>query len=311
MRACNNPHEMIRKRRLGRTRLDVSELALGTVELGMAYGIHAERPSEKGASALLHHALDAGINLLDTARAYGDAEAIIGRNLAGRRKEYVLLSKVPVGTAEAVESAVNQSLIQLRTECIDVMLVHCGYDATPDQDTVDALVNCRSAGKLRFLGASVYGESAALACINEDWCECVEIAYSMLDRRPERTTLQKAADHDTGVIARSVLLKGSLTPRCSSLPDEFKPLKSAVAQVVEAARSAMSELPDHAYRYVLNHPAVASALVGTSSIHELDVAVAATNVTIDADFVGRLRKLPPLSEEWLNPGRWPRVNGIC
>src|SRR5262245_19395019 len=171
---------MVRKRRLGRTGLEVSEISLGTVELGMAYGIEATKPTENEAAALLHQALDLGINLLDTARAYGDAEAIIGRNLAGRRDEYVLLSKVPAGGRESVQGMVEESLRELRTDHIDIMLVHCGYGAAPGADTVSALLTCKSAGKLRYLGASVYGEEAALTSIENEWCDCIEIAYSAL-----------------------------------------------------------------------------------------------------------------------------------
>jgi aryl-alcohol dehydrogenase-like predicted oxidoreductase len=193
---------MVRKRRLGRTGLEVSEISLGTVELGMAYGIEvAAKPSEREAAALLHEALNLGVNLLDTARAYGDAESIIGRNLADRRAEYVLLSKVPVGTRENVEATVEQSLRALRTDRIDIMLVHCGYGVTPDEDTIASLAECKRAGKLRYLGASVYGETTARASMEESWCDCVEIAYSVLDRRPETETLSQAAERGVGVIA--------------------------------------------------------------------------------------------------------------
>src|SRR5262245_44496662 len=131
---------MVRKRRLGRTGLEVSEISLGTVEIGMAYGIEAAKPSESEAAALLTEALDLGANLLDTARAYGDAEGIIGRHLVDRRDEYVLLSKVPVGKRDIVQTTVEQSLRQLRTDHIDIMLVHCGYGVVPDEDTIASLV---------------------------------------------------------------------------------------------------------------------------------------------------------------------------
>ena len=97
---------MLRRRRLGRTSLQVSEIALGTVELGLDYGIPSGdhvRPNEAAAARLLHRALDLGINLIDTARAYGDSEAIIGQALHDRRDEIILASKVvcpPPGTLD-------------------------------------------------------------------------------------------------------------------------------------------------------------------------------------------------------------------
>jgi aryl-alcohol dehydrogenase-like predicted oxidoreductase len=303
---------MVRRRRLGRTGLEVSEISLGTAELGMTYGIHASKPTETEAAALLHQALDQGINLLDTARAYGDAEAIIGRNVGGRRNEYILLSKVAAAGRDTVREMVDWSLRELRTDRIDIMLVHCGYGAAPDADTVSALVACQSAGKLRCLGASVYGEQAALAFIDAEWCECVEIAYSALDRRPEAAVLQRAAERDTGVIARSVLLKGALTPRSSLLPDAFRQLTDGAARVLAAMGVGSTELPGYAYRYALGHPAVASALVGASQPCELKAAIeAAQEGPLDGDVVMRIRNLPLLGEEWLNPGRWPAVDSIC
>jgi aryl-alcohol dehydrogenase-like predicted oxidoreductase len=303
---------MVRKRRLGRTGLEVSEISLGTVELGMAYGIGASKPNEHEAAALLHGALDLGINLLDTARAYGDAEVVIGRNLAHRRNEYILLSKVAAGGPNKVRDMVEQSLRELRTDRIDIMLVHCGSGAVPDADTIGALLVCKGAGKLRYIGASVYGEQPAVDSIEAEWCDCIEIAYSALDRRPEATTLQRAAARDTGVIARSVLLKGALTARSSALPREFQPLTQEVDRVVAATSDNAGDLPNYAYRYVLGHPAIASALVGTSKIGELEAAVrAAKDGPLDAGTMGRIRALPCLGEEWLNPGRWPAVETVC
>lgn len=303
---------MVSKRRLGRTGLQVSEISLGTVELGMAYGIGAAKPSENEASALLHRALDLGINLLDTARAYGDAEAVIGRNLAHRRNEYVLLSKVSAGGRQSVQSMVEQSLLELRTDHIDILLVHCGYGAVADSDTVAALLACKTSGKLRYLGASVYGEQAALDSIEAAWCDCVEIAYSALDRRPEAATLQQAAIRDTGVIARSVLLKGALTPRSSVLPQAFRPLTLEVDRVIAATGGNAACLPAYAYRYVLSHAAIGSALVGTSKIGELEAAVqAASEGPLDAETIVRIRNLPGMGEDWLNPGRWPAAEAVC
>jgi 1-deoxyxylulose-5-phosphate synthase len=277
------------------------------VELGLAYGIDAGKPSEQDAARLLHQALDLGVNLIDTARAYGDAEAIIGRHLAGRREEYILLSKVQSGPAAG--EAVERSLRELRTDRIDIMLIHCGADALPDPDTAAALLECRAAGRVRFAGASVYGEAAALAAIESDWCDCVEIAYNVLDRRPERRTLARAAERGTGVVVRSVLLKGALTPRILTLPETFEPLRNAAGQAsrpVPDRPGDLSCLPELAYRFVLGHPAVHSALVGTAQIAELEAALRyAAGGPLQSEIAEHIRGLPILGEEWLNPGKWP------
>jgi aryl-alcohol dehydrogenase-like predicted oxidoreductase len=274
----------------------------------MAYGIGASKPGESAAAALLHGALDLGINLIDTARAYGDAEAIIGRHLADRRDEYFLLSKVAAGGQDRVRQLVEESLRNLNTDRIDIMLVHCGHGAEPDPDTVAALLACQASGKLRYLGASVYGERAALASLESEWCDCVEIAYSALDRRPQAATLPQAAARERGVIARSVLLKGALTSRASALPPAFRPL----TEEVERLAAITGDLPTSAYRYVLSHPAIGSALVGASQLSEVEAAVKAANQgPLDADTLRRIRELPRLGEDWLNPGRWPAAEVVC
>src|SRR5215472_2980852 len=99
----------MRYRPLGRTGFNVSEISLGTVEIGMAYGIaedgESPPPDEAEASKLLHGALDFGVNLIDTARAYGESETIIGRALRDRRKEFFLVSKVPSYQDQRLDSA--------------------------------------------------------------------------------------------------------------------------------------------------------------------------------------------------------------
>src|SRR5262249_36978880 len=124
---------------LGRTGLRVSALALGTVELGMDYGIAMPgeygRPAESEAIRLIHAALDAGITLIDTARAYGESEAVIGRALRGRREQAVLATKVrtqredgatPDGAElrRIMEQALETSLHLLQTDYIDIWQVH-------------------------------------------------------------------------------------------------------------------------------------------------------------------------------------------
>jgi aryl-alcohol dehydrogenase-like predicted oxidoreductase len=122
-------------RRLGRTELMVSEISLGTVEIGLDYGIgpdgEARRPPESEAARLLHRALDLGVNFIDTAPAYGESEAIIGRALKGRRQDFVICSKVlshadqPHGALwEKVTASVEASLRALDTEVIDIMMIH-------------------------------------------------------------------------------------------------------------------------------------------------------------------------------------------
>jgi aryl-alcohol dehydrogenase-like predicted oxidoreductase len=310
----------MRYRRLGRTGFDVSEISLGTVEIGMAYGIaesgQAAPPDEAEAAKLLHSALDLGVNLIDTARAYGEGEAIIGRALRDRRREFVLVSKVlsyqdqnldSASLRERITGSVHRSLSLLQTDYIDVMMIHSApIEVIERGEALSILLDLKRQGLVRAVGASVYGEEAALAAIAGGACDCLQIAYSVLDRRPESRVLAAALGSDVGLVARSVLLKGALTERSRLLPDALASLKSAIEKMDALAAREKILLPELAYRYVLSQPLLQTALVGASSASELRQAVDfAGQGPLPPGLVGEIRCLAMPDEFYLNPGNWP------
>ncbi|MEN9934129.1 MAG: hypothetical protein RLZZ387_708 [Chloroflexota bacterium] len=303
-------------RRLGRTGLQVSEIALGTVELGLDYGIPSGdhlRPSYAEAEALLHRALDLGINYIDTARAYGESEAVIGRALCGRRRAFVLASKVvlPPGVdddqlRQSIVDSVSASLKALRTDTIDLLQVH---SATAEQirrgAVTAALEDLRRAGLIRYLGATTYGEEAALAVIEDGRFDCLQVAYNLLDRRLEQHVLPLAQQADIGVVVRSVLLKGVLTHRAGALPDALEELRSAAARLDAIAAAEGVSLPALAYRFVLDHAAVSAALVGTAHIAELELACSYAELLPAAQrLFERARAVSVHDVRLLDPSAW-------
>ena len=306
-------------RRLGRTDLRISAISLGTVELGLDYGIpdggHT-RPDEARAAQLLNRALDLGINFIDTARAYGTSEGIIGRALHARRNEYFLATKVGLpreGELSAnalrahVETSIHTSLRELRTDHVDVLMFHSApTDWHQRDDVLACLQRAQAAGQTRFVGASVYGASAALNAINDGSWDCLQIAVNALDRQMEQTVLPLAAQRDVGMVVRSVLLKGALTHRHAQLPIALADLKGAVQSLMSAAKIEPGELPALAYRYALAQTGVATALVGTAQLAELEAGVACAGLPpLSADVVQAIRAITLAHPEQLNPATWP------
>ena len=306
-------------RRLGRTNLQVSEISLGTVELGMDYGIPMQgahrQPSEAGAARLLNRALDLGINLIDTAPAYGESEAIIGRALKSRRSEYILATKISsvswedyTGTElrEQVEASIAESLRTLQTDIIDLLYIH---NATPELiqrgEIVEIMQRAREAGYARFIGTTTYGEAAPLAVLEDDRFDCIQVAYNLLDRQFEERVLPLAKENDVGVVIRSVLLKGALAYRYAHLPEELRELRTAVEGIHSLCGAQDSSLPELAYRFVLAHPAVSTALVGTGRSHELQEIVSFSGrAPLSSERFDDIREII-VSPEQLNPGTWP------
>lgn len=306
-------------RRLGCTGFATSEIALGTVELGMEYGIStagAPRwPSEKDAEQILNKALDLGINFIDTARVYGTSEAIIGRVLKGRRDEFFLASKVQCQESRSsqngtlrnrITSSVHQSLKALQTDVIDLMQIHSApVELIQSSEATGVLKELQEAGQIRFLGVTVYGEEAAMTAIDTGVFDCIQLAYNLLDRAPAARVLPAAQAEDIGVIARSVLLKGALTCRHRHLPETLMELKSAVERTAAIAEKQSLSLPELAFRFVLRQSAVSTALIGAASVEELESAVNYSSRDSLAD--GILKEIESICidrPEQLNPANW-------
>lgn len=285
----------------------------------MEYGIPAggvlAAPSGKEAGQILNRALDLGINYIDTARAYGNSEVVIGQALKGRRKEFILASKVlcqanpaspSASLRDRIVSSVQDSLAALQTDVIDIMQFHsASVELIRAGEAVAILQELQAAGLIRFIGVTVYGEEAAVEAIRTGAYDCIQLAYNALDVAPELRVFPEAGAGDVGVTARSVLLKGALSYRYRYLPESLSDLRSAVERIAAAAENRSMSLPELAFRFVLGQPGVSSALVGASSVEELESAVSfADRGPLPADILAEIRAIHVGCPEQLNPANW-------
>jgi 1-deoxyxylulose-5-phosphate synthase len=307
-------------RTLGRTGLQVSEIGLGTVELGLDYGVPVAgehlRPSEEQAARLLNRALDLGVNFIDTARAYGASEEIIGRAFKGRRDDYILASKLaPIREAgqsdqelrEQVKVSIAESLHMLQTDVIDLLqLHHTPVDVVKSGRVLAAAREAQRSGAVRFIGASTYGEDAPLAVLESGGYDTLQVAYNLADRTLEEKVLPLAQQQGVGIIVRSVLLRGVLTHRYTYLPNQLADLKSAISRLSSLVGAEVSSLPEMAYRFVLANSAVSTALVGTARIEELKSALAfADKGRLPPALVAAIREINVSDRSQLIPSNWP------
>ena len=310
-------------RTLGKTGLQVSALALGTVELGLDYGIAARgefgRPSEKAATRLVHAALDAGINFVDTARAYGDSERVLGKALAGQRDKAIVATKVdprPPANVEwsdadirrIMQESLETSLRLLGTDHVDIWMIHSIDAALLDRSAVLAEVfdDARRRGQIGWTGASFYGTALPEEALERDLFDVIQIAYSVLDQRPSERVLPLADQRGVGVVARSVLLKGALTERAEYLPARLEPLRAHSRQF----RELITEWGGHvtpaqgAIAFALAQPQIDTVLVGARTESELREDLAALDLALTDSDLERLGALAIEDEEMLNPSTW-------
>lgn len=275
------------QRAIGHTHLAVSVLALGTVSLGLQYGIAKEGlppPPEADGIALIHHALDHGINFLDTARAYGTSEQVVGRALAGR--EALIATKAGCLDKDGaplrgdllrrhVRESLETSLRLLNRRSVALFMAHSAPLALLQAgEIVPLLCQLRDEGLVRAVGASTYGDEAALLAMDQG-VDALQIAYSLFDQRMADVVLPKAQAQGVGIIVRSVYLKGAVTERAEDLPSHLGALKAASREYRQAVAEMGLRPAEAALRFVLSRPDVSSVLVGVRTIAELDEALSA------------------------------------
>ncbi|HET6369366.1 MAG TPA: aldo/keto reductase, partial [Pseudomonadales bacterium] len=195
------------RRRMGKTEMDASVLGFGGSEIGY------QRVSAKTVARLLGGALDAGLNVIDTAECYEDSEELIGKALGERRREVYLFSKCGHARAEARSDwrpgallrSIERSLSRLATDHLDLIQLHsCGLEVLQRGDAITALESARSRGWTRYIGYSGDGEAARWA-VESGRFDTLQTSVSIADQEAIELTLPAARKAGLGVIAKRPL----------------------------------------------------------------------------------------------------------
>lgn len=202
---------LLEKRILGKTGLEVTPLGLGTAEIGFM-GL-----SQPECDRVLNGALDAGLNVIDTAACYADSEKKIGAAISDRRDDYILVSKCghhvgkddpPEWTPEVIRLSAERSLRRLKTDRLDVLLLHsCAKNRLANDDMIAALQKCKTDGLTRFIGYSGDND-AAIAATGMDVFDCMETSVSLCDQQVIDGALQGAKSANLGVFVKRSLANG-------------------------------------------------------------------------------------------------------
>ena len=311
-------------RTLGRTGVQVSSLCLGAMMFG-EWG----NPDHEDSIRIIHRALDAGVNFVDTADVYsaGESEEIVGRALAGgRREDVVLATKAHNQMGEDrnrrgnsrrwLVVAVEDSLRRLGTDYIDLYQMHRPDPSTDIEETLAALTDLQRAGKIRYFGSSTF---PAHEIVESHWVAerrglgrfvTEQPPYSILARGIEADVLPVTQQFDMGVLSWSPLAGGWLSGRYRkgaelptstraeripgrwdlSLPANQRKLE-LVFELESVAEDAGVSLIELAIGFVLRHPGVTSAIIGPRTADHLDSQLSAADVTLADDVMDRIDEL--------------------
>ncbi|MFJ9116911.1 aldo/keto reductase [Streptomyces sp. NPDC102394] len=301
-------------RTLGRTGVQVSTLALGAMNFG-AIG----NTTQDEATAIVDAALEAGVNLIDTADMYsaGGSEEMVGKAIAGRRDDIVLATKatMPMGdernhrgsSRRWLVTALEDSLRRLGVDHVDLYQIHRWDPTTSDEETLSALTDLQRAGKIRYFGSSTF---PAHRIVQAQWAArehhlgryvTEQPSYSILQRGVEAHVLPVAEEYGLGVLVWSPLASGWLTGavrrggdvttnRSALMPERFdlslphnRARLDAVERLAEIADEAGLTLIQLALGFVTAHPAVTAALIGPRTLDHLRSQLAAADTVLSAD----------------------------
>jgi aryl-alcohol dehydrogenase-like predicted oxidoreductase len=318
---------MIRKRPFGRTGLEVSELGYGAWGIGGTQWVDSDDPTSLAA---LHAAFEAGVNLVDTALAYGDghSERVVGRALKDH-KGVAVATKIPpknrIWPASAgmpvadsfppdyIVASCEESLRNLQVERIDLLQLHTWHDAFLDQDGWRAAFeSLKRSGKVRLLGVSVseHEPETALRAASAGFVDAMQILYNIYDPRAAGELFPLCFERGIGVLARVPFDEGGLTgaigPDTTFEEGDFRATyfrgdrKAQVAQHARALTGLLgdeaSTLPELALRFCLSHEAVSSVIPGMRRL---------TSVRANTEAAER-GPLPPRLLKALEGHAWPR-----
>jgi aryl-alcohol dehydrogenase-like predicted oxidoreductase len=316
----------IEHRNLGSTGLRVSPLCLGAMMFG-AWG----NTDHEDSIGIIHRALDAGINFIDTADVYsrGESEEIVGKALAGGRRDSVVLATKVHGkmhdddpnqfgnTRRWIIQEVENSLRRLKTDWIDLYQIHRPELDTNIDDTLGALTDLVRAGKVRYIGSSTFPASQI---VEAQWVAqkrsrerfvCEQPPYSLLNRAIETEVLPTCEKYGMGVIPWSPLAGGWLSGkyreggespgssrRAQMMPSRYDMEIPANQRKLEAAR-ALGELAEEAHitliemalAFVANHPAVTAPIVGPRTMEQLEGQLPALETSLSDELLDKIDEI--------------------
>ncbi len=311
-------------RRFGRTNEQVSAMGFGTWPMsGDRYGPIEDEEATKAIQA----AIDAGVNVVDTAPAYGSghSETVVGRALKGRRDKVLLVTKCGImrragqatpgrdSSRANILREVDISLERLDTDRIDVYLIHWPDPSVPFEEAFGAMDECVKAGKVRYVGVSNFTVEQMEACMKVRPIDVIQVGYHLFDRRMEREIFPFCAKNDIGVMGYGSLAHGLLTGAFTAAttfdPNDWRGggiffgqpllkgdnLKTNVG-VVDRIKSEVAEprgvpMSQIALAWVLRNPVVSTALVGSRTPQELANNLAGADLELTEEEVAKIDEI--------------------
>lgn len=302
----------------------ISPLTLGTVQLGMPYGIANQlgQPDEAMAARILSAALDGGITCLDTASAYGSAEQVLGRYLRENARSAAVITKLILKAdrettladlERQIEEGIRTSLERLQTDLIPAVLLHRpNVLGIFGGQVTELLLKHVKRGHIGTIGASLLSFDPQEFADNwqelqKDCYEIVQLPMNVLDRRMfANGTFAQLRDSSKQLFVRSIYLQGLLFMKPDGLEDRLKPAAPWLARLQSFAEQEGMSVPEFAFSYIHHMPGIASIVFGAESPEQVEdnIALLGTPAIREKTLQEMARAFADVPEFVITPSRW-------
>ncbi len=314
-------------RTLGKSGIKVSEIAFGSVEIGLPYGIGVKSKddmlSEQEAINLLNSAVDKGINFFDTARMYGNSEYIIGKAFKDKRDKVVISTKCKrfnevgnklpsnIELRETILTSLHESLAALKTDYVDVYMLHqVDLEILKNSIIAETLLELKSDGVIRAIGVSTYTTEETRIAIEKGIWDVIQLPFNLMDQS-QKVNFSLASKHGVGIVVRSVLFKGILSNKGKKLHPALKDVEKHVEKYNELLSKSIPSLPMLATKFALTFDEVSSVLVGIDREEYLEESLEAANgIYLDENTFSKLEALRYSDPEFLDLVKWNKMGWL-
>ena len=284
------------------------KLILGTVQFGLHYGINNQsgRVKEDDAVIIMKVACKAGIKTFDTARAYGQAEMIIGKFIQQDQPANLkVITKFHLHDDNDWEAALEESLRHLRLEKVDTLLFHSFAAYLEHKDQLEDMLQAHKGIKFNRIGVSVYTNDELAALLDEEKIEVVQVPFNLLDNHSKRgKLLQQLKDKDKTIMTRSVFLQGLFFKDPVDFPEGLVALSQDAQKIHTLADEAEIPVGALALQYALSKTYIDGVLFGVDSLTQLETNLNWLELDVSKNTFESVDSVNVIHESLLNPSTW-------
>lgn len=284
------------------------KLILGTVQLGLCYGINnlSGQPPKTLAIKILEYAQSKGVRLLDSAVDYGSALDVIGE-YHRKHPPFSLICKFRFSEQAKISRAVDEVLYRTNSDQLDVVMFHRPEEALGRIEYVMELCDIKKSGKIRALGVSVYSVQDLISISKINEIDVIQTPFNLLDNLSHREKAFTEAKSNGKIIhVRSIFLQGLFFKNPETLPDKLKPLSSGLKLIREISSSFNVSVEALALQYALRSSYVSGVLFGVETLEQLKENFRAADELVPDEALKAVNEIHVENVELLSPVNWFR-----